>query len=107
VDGWHRSDVESAGPVPHVVVLDADQSLPRSTRPHTPWERTQIYEAYVRGLTRQLPGDPQHLHGTSAGLVHPATLSHLRSLGVTAVELLPIHAAIDEHFLIDKGLTNY
>jgi len=107
VAGWHRSDLDSAGHVPHGVVLDEVLPVPDSSRPHTPWERTVIYEAHVRGLTKQLPGVPEHLRGTYAGLAHPATIAHLRSLGVTAVELLPIHAANDEPFLIDKGLTNY
>jgi glycogen operon protein len=66
-----------------------------------------IYEAHVRGLTRRLPGVPAELRGTYAGLAHPATLEHLRSLGVTSVELLPIHAMASEPHLVRRGLINY
>src|SRR5699024_6090563 len=81
--------------------------VPASSRPHLPWNRTVIYEAHVRGFTRQLPGLPAHLRGTYAGLGHPVTIAHLRSLGVTALELLPIHASEDEPFLLDRNLSNY
>jgi len=107
VAGWHRSELDSAGHVPHGVLLDDVAPVPDHARPHVPWERTVIYEAHVRGLTMQLPGVPEHLRGTYAGLAHPATIAHLQSLGVTAVELLPIHAAGDEPFLLERGLTNY
>ena len=71
------------------------------------WEDTVLYEAHVRGLTMQLPGVPQHLRGTYAGVAHPATIAHLKQLGVTTIELLPIHAKFPEPFLTAKGLTNY
>jgi len=61
----------------------------------------------VRGLTRRLPGIPEPLRGTYAGLGHPATVEYLVGLGVTAVELLPVHESIPESFLVDEGLTNY
>ncbi len=81
--------------------------LPRSTRPRTPWSDTVVYEAHVRGLTKQLPGLPSALRGTYAGLAHPVSLDYLTSLGITAIELLPIHASIPEPHLARRGLVNY
>jgi isoamylase len=78
-----------------------------STRPHTPWADTVIYEAHVRGLTRRLPGVPARLRGTYAGLAHPATIEYLTGLGVTAIELLPVHASVPEGQLVRRGLSNY
>ncbi|WP_371164376.1 glycogen debranching protein GlgX [Buchananella felis] len=75
--------------------------------PRTPWEHTVIYEAHVIGLTKQLPSVPPDLRGTYAGVAHPATIAHLKKLGVTAIELLPVHAKMDEQFLTGKGLGNY
>ncbi len=78
-----------------------------SERPRTPWRDTVIYEAHVKGLTKLHPGVPEDLRGTYAGLAHPAMIAHLRDLGVTAVELLPIHFHIDEPHLEPLGLSNY
>ena len=75
--------------------------------PHTPWGDTVIYEAHVKGLTKLHPDVPEHLRGTYAGLASPAVVHHLKDLGVTAVELLPIHAAVDEPRLKRLGLRNY
>ncbi|MFT0848896.1 glycogen debranching protein GlgX [Actinomycetaceae bacterium L2_0104] len=75
--------------------------------PYIPWEKTIIYEAHVKGLTKLSPGLPEELRGTYAGLGHEYTTARLKKLGVTAVELLPIHAKMDEPFLAQKGLTNY
>ncbi len=72
-----------------------------------PWNETVIYETHVRGFTMQHPEIPDHLRGTYAGLAHPAAIKHLKSLGVTAVELLPIHAFIHDGHLLEKGLSNY
>ena len=76
-------------------------------RPRIPRDRTVVYEAHVKGLTMLHPDVPDELRGTYAGLAHPAILEHLTSLGVTTVELLPIHASMSEPFLDGKGLTNY
>lgn len=76
-------------------------------RPHTSWRDTVIYESHVRGLTENLEGVPAHLRGTYAGVAHPATISYLKKLGITALELLPINAKFDEPFLAERGLTNY
>lgn len=75
--------------------------------PRTPWHDTLIYELHVRGFTIRHPEVPVHLRGTYAGLACEPVVSYLQSLGVTAVELLPIHYFIDEQHLLDKGLKNY
>ncbi len=80
---------------------EGDQLLRR------PWDETVIYELHVKGFTRLLPGVREDLRGTYAGLASEAAIAHLVDLGVTAVELLPIHHIADEHFLQARGLTNY
>ena len=75
--------------------------------PQTPWERTILYETHVRGYTKQHPGVPEHLRGTFRGLTDPSVLRHIRSLGVTAVELLPVHFFLDDSNLLEKGMVNY
>jgi isoamylase len=88
-------------------VIDPAFTWGEDRRPAIPWERTVIYELHVRGYTIKHPDLPQTLRGTFAGLVQPAVLSHIRDLGVTAVELLPIHSFVDDGYLLDKGLSNY
>ncbi len=75
--------------------------------PRTPWQNTIIYEAHVRGLTRLHPGVPEHLRGTYAGLASPAVIDYLVQLGVTAVELLPVHYFLNDRFLVERGKVNY
>jgi isoamylase len=75
--------------------------------PRTPWERTVIYELHLRGYTKLHPAVPEELRGTFRGLTEPEVLDHIRRLGVTAVELLPVHTFIDDSHLLDKGLVNY
>jgi isoamylase len=75
--------------------------------PRTPWHKTIIYEAHVRGFTRQHPDLPAHLRGTFAGMASNASIRHLRSLGVTAVELMPVHHHVDDRHLVERGLSNY
>ena len=89
------------------VVIDSSPAAPPAGRPETPLDRTVIYEAHVRGLTKRHPGVPPALHGTYAGVAHPAMIEHLTTLGVTAVELLPIHAFETEPRLLHQGRTNY
>ncbi|WP_136682728.1 glycogen debranching protein GlgX [Falsirhodobacter xinxiangensis] len=76
-------------------------------RPNTPWRDTVLYEAHVKGLTREAPGVRRRLRGTFRGMSSPAMLEHLRRLGVTAVELLPVQAFLDDRFSAARGLTNY
>jgi isoamylase len=75
--------------------------------PRIPYHETVIYEAHVRGLTISHPDVPQALRGTYAGLAHPVMIDHLRALGVTAVELMPVHEYLNDHHLQQKGLSNY
>ncbi|GHH01557.1 glycogen debranching protein GlgX [Streptomyces rubradiris] len=75
--------------------------------PRTPYAESVIYEAHVRGLTRTHPDIPERLRGTYAGLAHPAVTEHLTSLGVTAVELMPVHQFVQDGILQDRGLSNY
>ncbi len=104
---------DSRAAVPHGVVVDtrpgvlSGTSDPAANRPWVPWERTVVYEAHVAGLTRRLEALPPELRGTYAGLAHPATVDHLVGLGITSLELLPVHASASEPHLIAKGLTNY
>jgi glycogen operon protein len=75
--------------------------------PNTPWHDTILYELHVKGFTKCHPEVPEKLRGTYAGLACEASISHLQSLGITAVELLPIHFHADEKHLVDRGLSNY
>ena len=106
-DGELPSDLDSRGHVPRCVVVDdafdwEDDRPPARTR-----SETVVYEAHVRNQTMLHPGVPEELRGTYAGLAHPASLAHLASLGVTAVELLPVHAFTREPFLARRGMTNH
>ncbi|TMG24745.1 MAG: glycogen debranching enzyme, partial [Chloroflexi bacterium] len=76
-------------------------------RPDTPLHESVIYEAHVKGMTKCHPEVPEELRGTYAGLAHPAIVQHLTSLGVTAVELMPVHQFVHDHRLVEQGLRNY
>ncbi|MBQ1096462.1 glycogen debranching protein GlgX [Streptomyces sp. b94] len=105
-----RDDRDSAPYVPKgVVVHDGgpDDEWTHDRRPKTPWADSVIYELHVRGFTKLHPGIPEELRGTYAGLAHPAAIEHLTRLGVTAVELLPVHQFAHEGHLLDRGLKNY
>ncbi|WP_418276308.1 glycogen debranching protein GlgX [Isoptericola jiangsuensis] len=93
--------------VPHAVVLGDLPEPPPQSKPRVPWADTVVYEAHVRGLTMQHPDVPPELRGTYAGAAHPAVIAHLQELGVTTLELLPIHASAGEPWLVDRGLDNY
>lgn len=98
---------DSLGSVPLSVVVGPTSDEPRPARPLVPWSRTVVYEAHVKGLTQRLHGVPEHLRGTYAGLAHPVTIDYLKSLGVTTLELLPIHSIVSEPAVTRRGLTNY
>ncbi len=100
-----KSELDSAGHVPSSVVVGSHFDL--APKPRTPWNHTVLYELHVRGFTLGMPGVPARLRGTYAGLAHPASVAYLHALGVTAVELLPIHAKQDELSLVERGLSNY
>jgi glycogen operon protein len=98
---------DSAAGMPKSVVVDTAFTWGNDRPPRTPWNQTVIYEMHVKGFTARHPGVPKHLRGTYAGLIAPAALAHLRDLGVTAVELMPIHHFVGDKHLRDRGLTNY
>lgn len=100
-------DADSRAHVPHGVVIDDAFDVEPVPLPGVPWEDTVVYEAHVKGLTQRLPGVPPELRGTYAGVAHPATIEHLRALGVTTLELLPVHAFASEPHLVQRGLVNY
>jgi glycogen operon protein len=100
-------DEDSAPAIPKSVVVDETFEWEDDERPNRPWKETVIYETHVKGFTMRHPGVREDLRGTYAGLASDAAVEHLRSLGVTAVELLPVHHIADEHFLAERGLTNY
>ncbi len=102
-----RDDEDDAPAIPKSIVT-SDAFDWEGDRPlETPWHDTVIYEVHVKGFTKQLDGVRDDLRGTYAGLASEPVLEYLTSLGVTAVELLPIHHIVDEQALADKGLTNY
>jgi isoamylase len=98
---------DSAPFVPASVVVDPAFSWGDDRPPRTPWHRTVIYELHVKGFTARHPDVPPELRGTYAGLGSPAAVEHLTRLGVTAVELLPVHHSVSEKTLVERGLTNY
>ncbi|WP_040385271.1 glycogen debranching protein GlgX [Demetria terragena] len=106
-DGDIRDDRDSAPYVPRSVVVNTDFDWGDDHRPQHSWPDSVLYEAHVVGLTRTLPGVPDHLRGTYAGVAHPAMVAHLHRVGATAVELLPVHAFTHEPALVQRGLTNY
>ncbi|MBK7625495.1 MAG: glycogen debranching protein GlgX [Kineosporiaceae bacterium] len=113
VDGGLRGDVtvpderDSALVAPHGVVEASTFDWEGDAPPFVPWTDTVVYEVHVKGFTRLMPGVPEHLRGTYAGLGHPAAIAHLNRLGVTTVELLPIHAMGDEDHLARGSRVNY
>jgi glycogen operon protein len=93
--------------MPKCRVIEPAFTWGRERRPRTPWERTIIYEMHLRGFTMQNPDVPRELRGTFSGLMHHDVINYIKDLGVTAVELLPIHAFVDDSYLIEKGKKNY
>jgi glycogen operon protein len=100
-------DQDDAAAVPKSVVTHPYFDWENDRPPSIPWHRTVIYEAHVKGLTVQHPDVPREQRGTYAGLANPAVIDHLTGLGVTAVELLPVHAFLDDGHLVERKLRNY
>jgi glycogen operon protein len=98
---------DDAHGVPRSVVVVDGFDWGGDTRPATPWHKTLLYELHVKGFTRLHPEVPPESRGRFSGLAQPPVIHHLQELGVTAVELLPVHECVDEGFLVEKGLTNY
>jgi isoamylase len=101
------SDLDSAQHMPHSVVVDDSFDWSGEQRPDVPWSDTLIYETHVRGFTMRHPAIPESLRGSYAGLAHPAAVDHFTSLGITSVELMPVHHFVDSQHLVDRGLRNY
>ena len=106
-DGELISELDSRGHMPRGVVVDDRFDWEGDVAPNRSRSESVIYEAHVRNQTALHPGVPPELRGTYAGLAHPASVAHLTSLGVTAVELLPVHAFTHEPHLVRRGLTNH
>ncbi|GGV15948.1 glycogen operon protein GlgX homolog [Kitasatospora herbaricolor] len=113
VYGYHfgaperRNDLDSAPHTMHSVVINPYFDWGTDRPPRTDYHRTVLYEAHVKGLTQLHPGIPEEIRGTYAGLAHPAVIEHLAKLGVTAIELMPVHQFVRDHRLRDLGLANY
>ncbi|MFC7335278.1 glycogen debranching protein GlgX [Rhodocista pekingensis] len=103
--GFDRRD--SAPAMPKCRVVDPAFTWGRDRPPAIPWTSTLFYETHVRGHTMRHPAVPESLRGTFAGMMQKEVIDYIRSLGVTSVELLPIHAFVDDRYLIEKGLRNY
>ncbi|MEM6761890.1 MAG: glycogen debranching protein GlgX [Pseudomonadota bacterium] len=98
---------DSGHAMPKCVVVDEATTWGNHVAPKVPWRDTIIYEAHVKGMTALHPDVPDQLRGTFAGLADPRVIDHLVKLGVTAIELMPIHYFIDDRHLLQKGLRNY
>ena len=112
----HADDLATGGTPPMIdslghtmtsVVINPYFDWGYDRAPRTPYHETIIYEAHVKGMTQTHPGIPEELRGTYAGLGHPAIIEHLKSLNVTAIELMPVHQFLHDHRLLDLGLRNY
>ncbi|MEU6992678.1 glycogen debranching protein GlgX [Streptomyces sp. NPDC046465] len=113
VYGYHfdepgtRNDLDSAPQMMTSVVVNPYFDWGDDRPPRTPYHQTVIYEAHVKGLTMLHPDLPDELRGSYAALGHPAVIEHLTGLGVTALELMPVHQFVNDHRLVDMGLNNY
>ena len=102
-----RNDDDSAPHMTYGVVINPFFDWEGDRTLHVPYNETVIYEAHVKGLTQLHPDVPEELRGTYAGLAHPAVTDHLTKLGVTAIELMPVHQFVQDSTLLEKGLRNY
>jgi len=103
----HPDERDSAANIPKAVVIDPAFTWGDDRPPRIPWNETVIYEVHVKGFTARNPAVPEALRGTYAGLACPEVIDYLRFLGVTAVELLPVHQFVADRHLVERGLTNY
>ncbi|MGW4421368.1 glycogen debranching protein GlgX [Streptosporangium sp. NPDC004631] len=102
-----RNDKDSAPFVPRSIVINPFFGWGHDRPPATPYHDTVIYEAHVKGLTVDHPRIPERIRGTYAAIGHPEIIDHLTALGVTAIELMPVHQFVTDHVLTERGLTNY
>jgi isoamylase len=101
------NDDDSLGHTMLSVVVNPYFDWGNDRHPDREYHESVIYEAHVKGLTRTHPGIPEEIRGTYAGIAHPVTIEHLSNLGVTAIELMPVHQYVQDAHLLDKGLSNY
>ncbi len=101
------NDADSAPHMMHAVVINPFFDWTGDRAPRIPYNDSIIYEAHVKGLTARHPEVPEYQRGTYAGVAHPAVIDHLSRLGVTAIELMPVHQFVQDSTLLDKGLSNY
>jgi len=101
------SETNSAAFIPKSVVIDASFDWENDKCPNTPYHQTVIYEAHVKGFTKLCPEIPEEVRGTYAAIGHPSTIKYLKDLGITAIELMPVHQFVNDRGLGEKGLSNY
>jgi isoamylase len=106
-DNDARNDDDSASHTMVSVVINPFFDWGQDRAPQHQYHDSVIYEAHVKGLTQLHPAVPEELRGTYAGIAHPAVIAHLKALGVTAIELMPVHQFVDDTSLLEKGLSNY
>jgi isoamylase len=101
------NELDSAPFIPKSIVIDQAYNWENENPLDIPYHESIIYELHVKGFTKQHPEIPEEIRGTYAGLGHPVSINYLKSLGVTAVELMPVHQFVNDRHLVEKGLTNY
>lgn len=101
------SQTNSAPFIPKSVVIDSSFDWENVRSPNIPYHKTIIYEAHVKGFTKLRSDIPEEIRGTYAAIAHPVTINYLKDLGITAIELMPVHHFINDHALVEKGLSNY
>ena len=102
-----RNDLDSAAFVAKSVVINPFFDWGSDRRPNIPWHRTAVYETHVKGFSKTHPEIPPEIRGTYAGLAHPQSVMYFKRLGITAVELLPVHQFVHDAVLVQRGLRNY
>jgi len=106
-DGHTFNDKDSAPHMPKSVVISPYFDWDNDRPPRTPYNETVIYEAHVKGLTMTHPGIPEDIRGTYAAVAHPVMIEHYKRIGVTAIELMPVHQFVHDNHLVEQGLKNY
>src|SRR5205085_2492106 len=101
------SNTDSCAFIPKCVVINTEFDWENVQSPEIPYHKTIIYEAHVKGLTKLNDKIPENIRGTYAGIAHPEMIGYLTSLGITTIELMPVHFFLNDRFLEEKNLTNY
>jgi isoamylase len=102
-----KNDVDNAEVMPKSIVIDQSFDWEGDAPPRTPWHKTIVYETHVKGFTKRNPKLPEHVRGSYGGIANPVSVEYLQKLGITAVELLPVHQFVQDSVLLDRGLRNY